>query len=47
MVKRQDEAQSAVQVPTILLVIGWILVYLAAFSADATWTKVLSYIPFW
>jgi ABC-2 type transport system permease protein len=47
LVKRQDEVQSAVQVPTMLIVIGWILVYLAVAFPDATWTKVLSYFPFW
>jgi ABC-2 type transport system permease protein len=46
MVKWQDEVQSAVQVPTMLLVIGWILVYLGAAFPNATWIKVLSYIPF-
>jgi len=46
MVKRQDEVQSAVQVPTMLLVSGWILVYLGAAFPNAIWIKVLSYIPF-
>jgi len=46
MVKRQDEVQSAVQVPTMLLVSGWILVYLGAAFPNATWIKVLSYLPF-
>jgi len=46
MVKRQDEVQGAVQVPTMLLVSGWILVYLGAAFPNATWIKVLSYLPF-
>lgn len=46
MVKRQDEVQSAIQVPMMLLVSGWILVYLGAAFPNATWFKVLSYIPF-
>ena len=46
MVKRQDEVPSAVQVPAMLIVSGWILVYLGAAFPNATWTKVLSYVPF-
>jgi ABC-type Na+ efflux pump permease subunit len=37
MVKRQDEVQSAVQVPTMLLVSEWILVYLGAAFPNAIW----------
>jgi ABC-2 type transport system permease protein len=37
---------SAVQVPTMLIVASWILVYLAAYFPEAAWTKALSYIPF-
>ncbi len=47
MVKRQDEVQSATFLPTLLVISGWILVYLEVFSPNATWTKVLSYVPFW
>ncbi len=47
MVKRQDEVQNAVMLPQMLIIIGWFLVYLAVFSPNAAWTKVLSYIPFW
>ena len=47
MVKRQDEVQSATFLPSLLVISGWILVYLEVFSPNATWTKVLSYIPFW
>ncbi len=46
LVKRQDEVQSAVQVPSMLIVAAWLLTYLAVYLPDATWTKVLSYIPF-
>ena len=46
MVKRQDEVQSAVQVSAMLIVSGWILVCLGAASPNATWTRVLSYVPF-
>lgn len=47
MVKRQDEVQNAIMPLTMLVVIGWILVYLEVASPDATWAKVLSYVPFW
>ena len=46
MVKRQDEVASIVQVPTMLSVIGWILVYVAVINPDANWVKLLSYFPF-
>ncbi|MGB8348576.1 MAG: ABC transporter permease [Ktedonobacteraceae bacterium] len=46
LVKRQDEVQSAVQVPSMLIAGAWLLTYLAAGFPDATYTKVLSYIPF-
>ncbi|HEX6478408.1 MAG TPA: ABC transporter permease [Ktedonobacteraceae bacterium] len=47
MVKRQDEVQNATMPLTMLIVSGWILVYLEVASPNATWAKVLSYIPFW
>ena len=47
MVKRQDEVASAIQVPLMLLILGWIPFIFGLSSPDATWTKVLSYIPFW
>lgn len=47
LVKRQDEVQSSVVLPMLLLISGWVLVYLAAAFPDATWVKVLSFIPFW
>ncbi len=47
LVKRQEEVQSATMVPSMLVISGWLLVYLGVYSPDATWTKVLSYIPFW
>jgi ABC-2 type transport system permease protein len=47
MVKRQDEVQSATILPGLLLISGYLLFFLAVFTPDATWTKVLSYIPFW
>ncbi len=47
MVSRQDELQSATILPGLLVISGYLLVYLVASSPDATWAKVLSYIPFW
>ncbi len=47
MVKRQEEVQSAIMLPQMLMVSGYLLFFLAVFTPDATLTKVLSYIPFW
>lgn len=47
LVKRQDEAQNAIMLPRMLVIVGWLLVYLGVSTPDATWTKVLSYVPFW
>ncbi len=47
MVKRQEEVQSAIMLPQMLLVVGYLLFFLAVFTPNATLTKVLSYIPFW
>jgi ABC-2 type transport system permease protein len=47
MVKRQDEVQNAIMLPVMLIVSGWILVLFSLSSPNATWTKVLSYLPFW
>jgi ABC-2 type transport system permease protein len=47
LVKRQEEVQSATMVPSMLVISGWLLVYLAVAFPNAIWTKVLSYIPFW
>ena len=47
LVKRQDEVQNAVAPLTTLLVIGYIVSYFGVYTPDATWMKVVSYIPFW
>jgi ABC-2 type transport system permease protein len=47
MVKRQDEVTSATQIPLMLIIIGWIPVIFGFSSPNATWMKVLSYLPFW
>jgi ABC-2 type transport system permease protein len=47
MVKRQEEVQSTIMLPQILLISGYVLFFFVVSSPDATVTKVLSYIPFW
>jgi len=47
LVKRQDEAQNAVAPLTFLLVIGYVVSFFGVYTPDATWMKVISYIPFW
>jgi ABC-2 type transport system permease protein len=47
LVKRQEEVQSATMLPTLLILSGYLLFFLTVSAPDATWTKVLSYIPFW
>jgi ABC-2 type transport system permease protein len=45
MVKRQDEVQSAVMVPQLLVMVGFYIVYIGVAFPDKTSVKVLSYIP--
>jgi ABC-2 type transport system permease protein len=47
MVKRQEEVNSAIMLPTVLIISGYLLFFFTVSSPDATLTKVLSYIPFW
>lgn len=47
LVKRQDEVQNAVQPLTWLFMVGYIVSFVAISAPDATWVKVVSYIPFW
>ncbi len=47
LVKRQDEVQNAVAPLTSLLVIGYVVSFFGGYTPDATWMKVISYIPFW
>jgi ABC-2 type transport system permease protein len=47
MVRRQEEVQSAVMLPQLLMISGYLLFFFAVFNPDATVTKVLSYIPLW
>ncbi len=47
LVKRQDEVQNAVAPLTFLLVFGYIVSFFGVYTPDATWMKVISYVPFW
>ena len=47
LVKRQDEVQNAVAPITFLLVFGYIVSFFGVYTPDATWMRVVSYIPFW
>jgi ABC-2 type transport system permease protein len=47
LVKRQDEVQNAVAPLTMLLAVGYIVSFFGVYIPDATWVKVISYVPFW
>ena len=47
LVKRQEEIQSMIILPLLLLSGGYVLFFFVVATPDATLTKVLSYIPFW
>ncbi len=47
LVKRQEEVQSATMLPTLLIASGYVLFFLTVSAPNATWTKALSYVPFW
>ena len=47
LVKRQEEVQSATMLPSLLIASGYLLFFLAVSAPDATWVRVLSYVPFW
>jgi len=47
LVKRQDEVQNAVQPLTWLFMVGYFASFFGIYTPDATWVKVISYIPFW
>lgn len=44
--RRQEEVQTAVMVPQMLIVFGWLSMYAVVTSPNSTLVKVLSYIPF-
>ncbi|HEY6542371.1 MAG TPA: ABC transporter permease [Ktedonobacteraceae bacterium] len=47
LVKRQEEVQSVILLPILLLSSGYVLFFFVVANPDATVTKVLSYLPFW
>ena len=47
LVKRQDEVQNTIQPVTWLFMIGYIVSFIGISNPNATWIKVISYIPFW
>jgi len=47
LVRRQEEVQSVIILPLLLLSCGYVLFFFTISSPDSTLTKVLSYIPFW
>jgi ABC-2 type transport system permease protein len=47
LVKRQDEVQNAIQPLTWLFMVGYFVSFFGIYTPDATWVKVVSYIPFW
>ncbi len=47
LVKRQDEVQNAVQPLTWVFMIGYIVSFIGISTPNATWIKVMSYVPFW
>ncbi len=47
LVKRQDEVQNAIQPITWLLMIGYIVSFFGISTPNATWIKVMSFVPFW
>lgn len=47
LVKRQEEIQNAVQLPMWLLLVGYLVSFFGIYTPDASWIKVISYIPFW
>lgn len=47
LVKRQDEVQNAVQPLTMLFMVGYIASFISISTPNATWIRVMSFIPFW
>ena len=47
LVKRQDEVQNAVQPLTLLFMVGYIASFISISTPNATWIRVMSFIPFW
>src|SRR5579884_2203333 len=47
LVKRQEELQNMIQPVMWLFLIGYLISFVGISNPDATWFKVISYIPFW
>jgi ABC-2 type transport system permease protein len=47
LVKRQDEVQNAIQPITWLFMVGYIVSFIGISNPNATWIRIISYIPFW
>ncbi len=47
LVRRQEDVQSVILLPILLLSCGYVLFFFVVATPDATLVKVLSYIPFW
>ncbi len=47
LVKRQDEVQNAVLPITFLSLAGYLVCFIGVTDPNATWVKIISYIPFW
>jgi ABC-2 type transport system permease protein len=46
LVKRQEEVQSAVQVPMMCMLAGYMVSFVGVYFPDSLWMRILSYIPF-
>lgn len=47
LVKRQEEVQNAVQLPTWLFMVGYFVSFFGMVNPNALWIKIISYVPFW
>ena len=47
LVKRQDEVQNVVQPVSWLFMIGYFISFFGIANSNATWVRIVSYIPFW
>ena len=47
LVKRQDEVQNAVQPITWLFMVGYFVSFFGISNPNATWVRIVSYVPFW
>lgn len=47
LIRRQEELQNIVQPVMWLFLIGYLVSFVGFTNPDATWVKIISYIPFW